>query len=129
MALTLDKYKSQIIIGVVALVTILGVCLYAYFDIKHKNALAAEIAVQQFQIEQMKIQAEMIQKDQAAIIKHSQQMIQNLTKIRTESAEQQKKITKYDLDKIGAKHPKVLENHINKATKDTFSRLEALTQP
>ncbi|RYF38635.1 MAG: hypothetical protein EOO38_24495 [Cytophagaceae bacterium] len=94
MALTLDKYKSQIIIGVVALVTILGVCLYAYFDIKHKNELAAEIAVQQFQIEQMKIQAEMIQKDQAAIIKHSQQMIKNLTKIRTESAEQQKKITK-----------------------------------
>jgi hypothetical protein len=123
-----NKYKSQFIIGGIALAVVLAIGIFAFFDIKHKEHLAAEMAVQKYQIEQMKIQAEIIQRDQAAVIAASKKMIENLSKIRTDIAEQQKKITKYDLDKIGAKHPKLLENHINKATKDTFNRLEELTK-
>lgn len=128
-ALYFNKYKSQFIIGGLAIAAVLAIGVFAIIDIKRRENLAAELAVQKFQIEQLKLQAEAVQKDQQKIIKNSQQMIENLTQIRTEIAKQQKLITKYDLDKIGAKHPKLLENHINKATKDTFNRLEELTKP
>jgi biopolymer transport protein ExbB/TolQ len=123
-----DKYKSQFIIGGIALAMIVAIGIYAFFSIQHRERLAAEVAVQKYQIEQMKLNAEIIQRDQAAIIEASKRMIEKLSKIRKESSEQQKIITKYDLDKIGSKHPKLLENHINKATKDSFSRLEELTK-
>ncbi|RYF04443.1 MAG: hypothetical protein EOO77_29640 [Oxalobacteraceae bacterium] len=128
-SLFFSKYKSHLIIAGIALVVVLGVCGFAFFDIKHKEQLAADLAVQKFQIEQLKLQAQMIQKDQAAIIANSQEMIKNLTQIRTDVAENQRKITKYDLDKIAAKHPRILEDHINKATQGAFGRLQELSKP
>lgn len=128
-AVFFDKYKSQFLIVGVALAAILGLCVFGYFDIKHKEKLAAEMAVQKLELEQMVAKQQMIARDQALIIKNSQEMISNLTAIREQAAKQQRLIEKHNLDLIGQKHPKVLEKHINRATREQNKRFEELTKP
>lgn len=127
-ALYFDKYKSQFLIGGLALLAVIGVSLFAFFDIKHKESMAVEIATQRIKLEMLEKQAKMIQTDQNNILKQAEILQNNVAQIRKEAAERQKVIESHDLDKIGAKHPKVLENRINKATRDQFKRFEEITK-
>lgn len=127
-ALYFDKYKSQFLIIGLALMVIIGIGIFAWIDIARKEAMAVEIATQKLELKTLKAKTEMLAKDQAALVQATKVLNENLTKIRTEAAKRDKVNNTHDLQKIGAKHPRMLEQRINKATRDQLQRFEEISK-
>jgi hypothetical protein len=129
------KFKTYFIIAGAVIGLLLAIALTAFIVTHQLENRAATIQKQQDQIESLtaqtlalKAQNQAILRDRATVVKANKTLQSNLEAIRTKVRKQQDAVTKHDLDAIGAKHPKMLEDRINKATADSFSRLKDLTK-
>ena len=121
-----DKQKLVIYGLIAALVA--GCGLYVWINESKKDRLESAISAANARIAALELTNKTIQADNAQIKENAQVMIDNLAKIRGEAAERQRTISEHDLGLIGEKKPVLLENRVNKGTRDQIKRLEEATR-
>ena len=121
-----DKQKLVIYGLIAALVAACG--LYVWINEGKKDRLESAISAANTRIEALELTNKSIQADNQRIKENAQSMIDNMAKIRSEAAERQRTLTEHDLGEIGDKKPNLLEDRVNKGTRDQLKRLEEATR-
>lgn len=121
-----DKQKLVIYGLIAALVAACG--LYVWINESKKDRLETAISNANARIAALEQVNQTIQADNQRIKENAQAMIDGLSKIRQEAAERQRTLTEHDLGEIGDKKPNLLEDRVNKGTRDQLKRLEEATR-
>jgi uncharacterized protein HemX len=134
--------RTRIIEGVIILVGALSILFAIWLGAHERMSLAQQVGsleeaqktsaatIEQQRHEIARLNALNAQQaaDIQTVLVNVQALNDRLSSIRTETEKRIVVINKHDLGKIGAKKPKLLEKHINRATTDVFGRLRDLTK-
>lgn len=122
--------SSKITIGLVIVLMTVSTGFYWYYnnsqstiEILQSNQARLELAVdmQEKTIEQQRIFLEMHQE-------YSRQLQQGLAEAETAKSELEEIFQSHDLDELSKQRPGLIENRINRGTRDVFRQLEQETQ-
>ena len=122
------EHKWKIIVALVFLTLIIVGGIYVWISERTKAELTRENATQALRIKQLELVEKKLRDDAAALSLNLDILYQSLQATHREAEERKKVFADHDLRKIGSRKPTLLENRINKATKDTFKRIEQVTR-
>lgn len=133
--LNLSMWKVYAVIAGLILLLIGGVYMYISYQNHQIQSLNDQHTKDAQAISELKLAVAMEQKTLESLkadaiqTKNLQdQLFTSLNQIRVEADASQAKVAKHDLQIIGKAHPRLLEQHINKATAATLKQFEDITK-
>ncbi|RYD85371.1 MAG: hypothetical protein EOP84_02680 [Verrucomicrobiaceae bacterium] len=124
----MSKINVKVIMGLLAAAIIVAVAVFIWLDIDRREKDAAAAAVASLRAEQLEQQLAIVKKDQETNAKNQIILNDKLTATQNDFQQRVNDLSKHNLGAIGAAHPQMLEDRINKGTTTMFQRLEEETK-
>lgn len=120
----ISGYRYYIYLILIAATVATVATVYFKWSQDRLDDLSGQLATQQQQIKILEGGMAALREDAEQVKKDTEELNSGLSELRTEAQEKSRAVLKHDLEAIGSRHPQMLEDRANKATKDLFRRLE-----